>query len=131
MNPAKLPVSLKGGNRLLTAPEFQDLATVPAEVEWFRNIDNDHTKRAYEKAIKDFMLFAGIDRPEKFRLLTRAHVIATAEQRLKELGIQLPTPPEPFGLYAEAVQTGNLLAGSTAFAYTTRTAVCFPSILGH
>ena len=26
-----------------------------------------------------------------------------------ELGIQLPTPPEPFGIYAEAVQTGNLL----------------------
>src|SRR3984893_9571777 len=35
--------------------------------------------------------------------------LATAEQRLKELGIQLPTPPEPFGVYAEAVQTGNLL----------------------
>jgi enamine deaminase RidA (YjgF/YER057c/UK114 family) len=32
-----------------------------------------------------------------------------AEQRLKELGIRLPTPPEPFGTYAEAVQTGNLL----------------------
>jgi len=34
---------------------------------------------------------------------------ASAEQRLKELGIQLPAPPEPFGIYAEAVQTGNLL----------------------
>jgi hypothetical protein len=34
---------------------------------------------------------------------------ATAEQRLKELGIKLPAPPEPFGTYAEAVQTGNLL----------------------
>src|SRR4051812_11087459 len=33
----------------------------------------------------------------------------TAEQRLRQLGIKLPTPPEPFGLYAEAVQTGNLL----------------------
>jgi len=33
----------------------------------------------------------------------------SAEQRLKELGIQLPAPPEPFGTYAEAVQTGNLL----------------------
>jgi enamine deaminase RidA (YjgF/YER057c/UK114 family) len=33
----------------------------------------------------------------------------SAEQRLKELGIKLPTPPEPFGSYAEAVQTGNLL----------------------
>jgi enamine deaminase RidA (YjgF/YER057c/UK114 family) len=32
-----------------------------------------------------------------------------AEQRLKERGIQLPTPAEPFGIYAEAVQTGNLL----------------------
>jgi len=34
---------------------------------------------------------------------------ATAEQRLKELGIKLPAPPEPFGTYVEAVRTGNLL----------------------
>jgi hypothetical protein len=34
---------------------------------------------------------------------------ASAEQRLKELGIDLPAPPEPFGTYMEAVQTGNLL----------------------
>jgi enamine deaminase RidA (YjgF/YER057c/UK114 family) len=33
----------------------------------------------------------------------------SAEQRLVELGISLPAPPEPFGTYAEAVQTGNLL----------------------
>src|SRR5712671_1310473 len=33
----------------------------------------------------------------------------TAEQRLRQLGIDLPAPPEPFGIYAEAVQTGNLL----------------------
>jgi len=32
-----------------------------------------------------------------------------AEQRLQELGIKLPAPPEPFGIYAEAVQTGNML----------------------
>jgi enamine deaminase RidA (YjgF/YER057c/UK114 family) len=35
--------------------------------------------------------------------------LATAEQRLRQLGIKLPTPPEPFGIYAEAVRTGNLL----------------------
>jgi enamine deaminase RidA (YjgF/YER057c/UK114 family) len=35
--------------------------------------------------------------------------LATAEQRLSQLGIKLPAPPEPFGIYAEAVQTGNLL----------------------
>jgi enamine deaminase RidA (YjgF/YER057c/UK114 family) len=34
---------------------------------------------------------------------------ASAEQRLNELGIKLPPPPEPFGTYVEAVQTGNLL----------------------
>ncbi len=35
--------------------------------------------------------------------------MTSAEQRLKGLGITLPAPPEPFGAYAEAVQTGNLL----------------------
>jgi len=34
---------------------------------------------------------------------------SSAEQKLMELGIQLPSPPEPFGTYAEAVQTGALL----------------------
>jgi enamine deaminase RidA (YjgF/YER057c/UK114 family) len=34
---------------------------------------------------------------------------ASAEQRLKDLGIKLPAPPEPFGSYVEAVQTGSLL----------------------
>ena len=34
---------------------------------------------------------------------------AGAEQRLEDLGIDLPTPPQPFGTYVEAVQTGNLL----------------------
>ena len=41
-----------------------------------------------------------------FVLTTHA---TTAEGRLATLGIKLPTPPEPFGIYVEAVQTGNLL----------------------
>jgi enamine deaminase RidA (YjgF/YER057c/UK114 family) len=48
------------------------------------------------------------DSKDKFLTADGAR-LATAEQRLKELGIQLPTPPEPFGTYAEAVRTGNLL----------------------
>jgi hypothetical protein len=44
----------------------------------------------------------------KQQLLSRSWP-ARAEQRLKERGIKLPTPPEPFGTYVEAVQTGNLL----------------------
>jgi enamine deaminase RidA (YjgF/YER057c/UK114 family) len=34
---------------------------------------------------------------------------ASAERRLKELDIKLPSPPKPFGTYVEAVHTGNLL----------------------
>jgi enamine deaminase RidA (YjgF/YER057c/UK114 family) len=46
----------------------------------------------------------------KPQIVTRADSRpVNAEQRLKELGIQLPAPPEPFGAYVEAVQTGNLL----------------------
>jgi enamine deaminase RidA (YjgF/YER057c/UK114 family) len=35
--------------------------------------------------------------------------VATAEQRLKTLGIVLPVPPAPFGNYSEAVQSGLML----------------------
>jgi enamine deaminase RidA (YjgF/YER057c/UK114 family) len=34
---------------------------------------------------------------------------ASAERRLRELGIELTPPPTPFGAYVEAVRTGNLL----------------------
>jgi enamine deaminase RidA (YjgF/YER057c/UK114 family) len=43
------------------------------------------------------------------QLETAENLPAGAEQRLKELGIKLPAPPQPFGTYVEAVQTGNLL----------------------
>src|ERR1700674_4772258 len=46
---------------------------------------------------------------KKKRVTREGSRAASAEQRLKELGIKLPAPPEPFGTYAEAVQTGNLL----------------------
>jgi len=63
-------------NGLLTREEFQKLSDVPAEVEWFANIDNERTRRAYQNDIHDFMQFVGIEQPEKFRIVTRPHVIA-------------------------------------------------------
>ncbi len=45
-----------------------------------------------------------------------------AEQRLEALGLVLPTPPEPFGTYAEAVQTGSLLFLSGMLPTEGRTA---------
>ena len=34
--------------RNLTAAEFQELADVPPELEWFANITNEQTRRAYK-----------------------------------------------------------------------------------
>src|SRR5260221_6906689 len=47
---------------------------------------------------------------------------AIAEKRLQELGITLPAPPQPFGSYAEAVQSGNLLFLSGMLPTEGRTA---------
>jgi integrase/recombinase XerD len=69
-------VKLTSKTRLLSAAEFQRLADVPPAAEWFKNIDNPNTKRAYRRAIEDFMLFTGIEHPEQFRIVTPAHVIA-------------------------------------------------------
>jgi hypothetical protein len=52
--------------RALTAKEFLDLADVPPEVEWFANITNPQTRRAYQNDLGDFMRFAGIENPEEF-----------------------------------------------------------------
>jgi integrase/recombinase XerD len=72
----QLPTPIAPAERLLTAAEFHRLAEVPPEIEWFANIRNRSTRRAYENAIRDFMQFTGIARPEEFRTVTRAHVIA-------------------------------------------------------
>ena len=66
--------------RQLTTAAFQGLAAVPPEMEWFANLGNAATRRAYETSLKDFMTFAGIERPEEFRTVTRAHVIAWRDE---------------------------------------------------
>ena len=70
-----LPIPIAPSERLLTAAEFHQLADVPPEIEWFRNLDNAGTERVYRNTIADFMRFTGITRPEEFRIITRAHVI--------------------------------------------------------
>src|SRR5436189_4006512 len=62
----QLPTEIAPTGRLLTAAEFHRLADVPPEVEWFANLSNPHTRRVYENAVKDFMRFTGITRPEEF-----------------------------------------------------------------
>ena len=72
----ELPTEILPDARLLTAAEFHRLADVPPEVEWFANLSNPCTRRAYENAVGDFMRFVGIARPEEFRTVSRAHIIA-------------------------------------------------------
>lgn len=67
---------LKIEKRNLTAAEFQGLAEVPPELEWFANINNDQTRRSYKNDVNDFSAFIGLETPEEMRLVTRAHVIA-------------------------------------------------------
>lgn len=74
--PTRPTVPAAPTGRRLTAADFQKLADVPPELEWFANLTNRCTRRAYENAIRDFMRFTGIVRPEEFRTVTRAHVIA-------------------------------------------------------
>src|ERR1700674_2677833 len=86
MTDTQLPTQITPAERLLTAAEFQRLADVPPEIEWFANIRNRSTRRAYENAIGDFMRFTGIARPEEFRTITRAHVIAWRDDLARRTG---------------------------------------------
>lgn len=56
---------------------------MPPEAEWFANIENRRTRRAYELDIRDFMAFVGISTAEEFRSVTRAHVIAWRRKSLE------------------------------------------------
>jgi len=75
-----LPAPIATAGRVLTAATYQGLADVPPEMEWFANLGNAATRRAYQTALQDFMRFAGIELPEEFRTVTRAHVIAWRDE---------------------------------------------------
>jgi integrase/recombinase XerD len=64
----------------LTAAQFYTLAEIPPALEWVANLPNPHTRRAYLQDLADCMAFAGLQRPEHFREVTRAHVIAWLDQ---------------------------------------------------
>ena len=63
-------------SRALTALEFHQLADVPAAAIWLANIDNANTRRAYESDVGEFVAFVGIEHPDEFREVARAHIIA-------------------------------------------------------
>ena len=63
-------------SRRLSLAQYQRLAAVPPEAQWFANLDSVQTKRAYQSDLRAFMAFTGIVQPEEFRTVTRAHILA-------------------------------------------------------
>jgi len=84
MTTALVPVPLVTSPAALTTDQFQTLAEIPPELEWFANLTNANTRRAYQQDIRDFQAFAGVHRPEQFRAITRAHVIAWRQQLVNQ-----------------------------------------------
>jgi site-specific recombinase XerD len=64
------------GETLLNAEAFKRLAEVPPEIEWFADIQNPNSRDGYRRDVAHFMAFLGIKRPDQFREVARAHVIA-------------------------------------------------------
>lgn len=69
---------------------FRALAAVPAELEWFANLDNPQTRRAYRADIREFQAFAGITEPTQFREIARGHVLAW-RKTLEDRGVSRAT----------------------------------------
>ena len=63
-------------SRALTASESHQLADVPAAAIWLANINNANTRRAYESDVGEFVAFVGIEHPDEFWEVARAHIIA-------------------------------------------------------
>ena len=73
------------GHTLLSAEAFKRLAEVPPEVEWFADIQNPNTRDGYRRDVAQFMEFLGIKRPDQFREVGRAHVIAWRKTLVAEI----------------------------------------------
>jgi site-specific recombinase XerD len=75
-NDQSLTIALGPEAKRLSRAEFQGLSDMPPELEWFTNLDNARTRRAYRLDLRDFTRFVGVEFPEEMRQVTRAHLIA-------------------------------------------------------
>lgn len=67
--PAPTVVRVPAGRRTFTTPDFHQLAQMPPATEWFANINDPNTRRAYRDDLKEFMPFVGISAPAEPRLV--------------------------------------------------------------
>jgi DNA gyrase/topoisomerase IV subunit B len=62
-NGESLAVASEPEAKRLSRAEFQGLGEMPPELEWFANLNNPRTRRAYRLDVRDFTAFAGVERP--------------------------------------------------------------------
>ena len=72
--------------RLLDNPDYHTLKTVPPEADFIQERRNRSAKtaRAYEVDINDFKVFAGIQVPEDYRLVSPKHIADWITELLKQ-----------------------------------------------
>jgi hypothetical protein len=84
----------------LSDEEFAQLADIPPEAEWFANLTNPNTRRAYKSDVRSFMDFLGIEQGQDPRKVVPAQVLAwrkaiaaQARPRPRSAGSWRPSPP--------------------------------------
>ena len=89
-----------------TRTALADLNPIPDENDWFANIDNPNTRRAYQRDVGEFIEFIGAQSISQLRSITRSHVLAWRDF-LAESGL------------APATRRRKLAALSSLFGYLT------------
>lgn len=70
----------------LTATSVADLLNgIPEEQVWLTNFTSARTRQTYSNAVRELVMFLGVEVPEEFYGLSQAHIIAWREQ-LAEAG---------------------------------------------
>jgi len=75
-----LPLPFAGATVSLDDEAYPRLAETP-EIEWFANLTNANTQRAYRSDVRGFMAFLGVAKPEELRRVRRPHVIGAEVPR--------------------------------------------------
>ena len=66
------------------------LESIPEEQVWLTNFTSARTRQTYANAVRELIVFLGVEAPEEFYGLSQAHIIAWREQ-LTEAGASLRT----------------------------------------
>jgi hypothetical protein len=98
---------------------------MPPELEWFANLDNPRTRRAYRIDVKEFTAFAGVEHPEEMRQITRAHLIAWRKD-LERRGLAPSSIRRKLAAVASLCKTARACPTCASSAKAPKSATCRP-----